>query len=365
MLDIPKPRLSVCLIVQDEAEHITGCLASVKPLASEIIVVDTGSRDATVRLAAQAGARIHHFSWSGEFAPARNFALEQATGNWILVIDADETLAPVGENLFKELLAAPDVEGYFVNIKNYVNSGDQISWDKVVRLFRRNPSYRFRGAIHEQIAPAILEVNHGQGLAVAPLTINHCGYLDSLLQKKQKHRRNVRIIKQALTRYSPDPFLWYCLGLEYYGQTQIPAGLACLETALSQLQGNEGFGESVLVNLTLGYFQTGQTEKLLRLASGYQTIFPRQPILYLIYSIASLQSGRYREAAESLRQAAVTSALKHLPDGAAYFQLVASELDLISTLIEKQLIDCHIPLQSIFASLRLCLLLPFAQYTQT
>src|SRR5579862_9526082 len=84
--------LSVCMIVRDEEENLARCLESVKPIADEIVVVDTGSTDATVQIAESFGAKIGHFEWCADFAAARNAAIELATSKWVLSIDADEWL---------------------------------------------------------------------------------------------------------------------------------------------------------------------------------------------------------------------------------------------------------------------------------
>ena len=85
--------LSVCMIVKNEEALLNDCLASVKSVADEVIVVDTGSDDKTVEIAESHGARIFTIEWTDDFSAARNFSLEQAKGNWILVVDADEHLA--------------------------------------------------------------------------------------------------------------------------------------------------------------------------------------------------------------------------------------------------------------------------------
>src|SRR5271156_3302650 len=88
------PRISLCMIVRDEAAMLPGCLESVRGAVDEMIVVDTGSRDATIRVAEGAGAWVLPFEWIDDFAAARNHGIARATGEWVLVLDADERLAP-------------------------------------------------------------------------------------------------------------------------------------------------------------------------------------------------------------------------------------------------------------------------------
>ena len=101
--------LSLSMIVRNEEARLANCLASVEGFADEIVVVDTGSIDGTVAIAEQAGARIEQMEWPGDFAPARNHALKFLTGDWVLVLDADEQLRPEVIPSLKALMAQPDV----------------------------------------------------------------------------------------------------------------------------------------------------------------------------------------------------------------------------------------------------------------
>ena len=89
-----RTRLTVCLIVKNEEKFLGQCLDSVRGLADQIVVVDTGSTDRTVDIAREHGAEVHTFAWCDDFSAARNAALEHATGDWILMLDADEELPP-------------------------------------------------------------------------------------------------------------------------------------------------------------------------------------------------------------------------------------------------------------------------------
>lgn len=120
-----KMRVSLCLIAKDEEEFILSCLNSAKHLVDEIIVVDTGSRDETAGAALAAGARVFNFSWTGDFAAARNFALERAGSDWILVLDADEVLAPVNVEEFGELLFRPRCRGIFPACQQLPGNGQR------------------------------------------------------------------------------------------------------------------------------------------------------------------------------------------------------------------------------------------------
>ena len=88
--------LSICMIVKNEELNLAKCLMSVKPVADEIIVVDTGSTDKTKAIASALGAKVFDFTWTNDFSEARNYSLSKASGDWILVLDADEISLPSG-----------------------------------------------------------------------------------------------------------------------------------------------------------------------------------------------------------------------------------------------------------------------------
>ena len=109
--------LSLSMIVRNEEARLVECLRSVQGFADELVVVDTGSTDATVAIAEAAGARVEQIPWPGDFAPARNQALEFLKGDWVLVLDADEQLRPEAIPALKALMAQPDV--LVINLLRY------------------------------------------------------------------------------------------------------------------------------------------------------------------------------------------------------------------------------------------------------
>ena len=138
------PRVSVIVITLDEEERLPGCLASVAPIADEIVVVDTGSRDRTVEIARRAGAKVDLVA-RGEFRGhglSKQRALDLATGRWVLLMDADERVTPALAGEIERIVAAdPVVAGYWVRRDVYY-LGRRMRWgglghDWVIRLFVR------------------------------------------------------------------------------------------------------------------------------------------------------------------------------------------------------------------------------------
>ena len=92
------------MIVKNEEKNIIRALQGVKPLVDEMIVVDTGSTDRTKKIAKVFGAKVYDFQWTDSFSDARNFSLSKATGDWILVLDADEVISERDYGKLRELI---------------------------------------------------------------------------------------------------------------------------------------------------------------------------------------------------------------------------------------------------------------------
>ena len=211
---MPPPLLvSLCMIVRDEQDWLAGCLDSVRGLCDELVVVDTGSRDSTVALAGRAGARVVHFPWCDDFAAARNAGLQQARGEWVLVLDADERLAPGDAARLRTRLASADGPCGMVAIHNAADttaspeavlSGDARLGNPqlVPRLFRRTADLAFQGAVHESVR-GWLSRNGGTTWDTGCALV-HYGAVPSVRASKDKQARNVRLLEKRLLQEPGD-----------------------------------------------------------------------------------------------------------------------------------------------------------------
>ena len=129
------------MIVRNEAERLERCLRSVAGFVDEMVVVDTGSDDATPTIAAACGAAVHHLEWPGDFAPARNHALSLVKGDWVLVLDADEWLLPQAWAPLRPLMEQPDA--LLINLLRHEQGAKQSPYSNVSRLFRRHQAIRW------------------------------------------------------------------------------------------------------------------------------------------------------------------------------------------------------------------------------
>jgi len=299
--------ISLCMITKNEEHCITRCLRSAKQLVDEIIIVDTGSEDNTVKIATEYGARIFPFCWIDDFAAARNYAISKAQGRWILFLDADECLTPLSRQDLLTFIETSPAEGYYFRIDSYLDHEGKSVEDYVVRLFKNTPQYRFIGAIHEQIAGSIQLQNANGGLIFSPFTIAHYGYLQSEMKMKHKFDRNTSLIKKALLENPHDPFLHYCLSIEYLQKKDFTQAGPLLQKTLTLLHGNEGYVAQVLIALLLVKLTeptNPHTEDFFYKAM--QTL-PNNGDISCLYGVWLMQGKRFWEATEALERGLLTN----------------------------------------------------------
>jgi tetratricopeptide (TPR) repeat protein len=230
-------RLSLCMIVRDEQEMLPRCLASVADAVDEIVIVDTGSTDATVEIARSFGARVLFHEWTGSFAQARNVSFDAAEGDWLLCLDADEVLVQEDAPLLRSLTGRTWREAFYLSETNYtgdLEDGTAVTHN-ALRVFRNRPQYRFEGRLHEQIAhclPGYLP----ERVEASGVRIEHYGYLGAVRDSREKSRRNIELLRLQQAESPPTPFLHYNLGSEYAAANEPQAALAEFERAWTLLQ---------------------------------------------------------------------------------------------------------------------------------
>ena len=147
--------ISLCMIVKNEERVLKRCLDSVRDLVDEIIIVDTGSTDATKRIAAGYTDKIYDLTWNDDFSAARNFAFSKATKEYIYSADADEVLSEENRRRFRLLKETllPEIEIVQMKYGNQLQNGTVYNFDEEYRpkLFRRQRSFVWEEPIHETV----------------------------------------------------------------------------------------------------------------------------------------------------------------------------------------------------------------------
>lgn len=237
-----RPTLSLCMIVKNESLFLRQCLESVQNVVDQIVVVDTGSEDDTVAIAQEMGAEVHHFEWTGDFSEARNQALRHAHSDWILILDADETLAPESLANLEALLSTPQPQltAYQLKIRNLSEDNNTVDVVEhyMIRLFPNHPDLRFKGAIHEQLVATKPDVEYAR-LAVPDVLIMHYGYTGQVMDARDKYARNLALIKKTIAEDPKNPFHWFNLGLTYRVHSEDQEALTAFEQAVTLSQDME------------------------------------------------------------------------------------------------------------------------------
>lgn len=293
-------RLSLCMIVRNEEAFLPRCLESVKGVVDEIIVVDTGSTDGTLTVARRFGAAIKEVPWCSDFSAARNASLDLATGDWILMLDADEALVPESAASLPALLADPSVEGYFIQMRHLIGSIAQpeVEVSPLFRLWRNRPAYRFAGEIHEQILPSILRANPKAKTAYSSLQAVHYGYLREVKAAKGKHDRNRLLLEARLLRNPQDSFAHFNLGIEYYEQQQFQKAAAAFEAALAGAKQEDPWRTKLVKAYAATLYELQAWERLFAFLDGEIRRYPDYTDLHFLAATARAAVGQHREAAD-------------------------------------------------------------------
>jgi glycosyltransferase involved in cell wall biosynthesis/tetratricopeptide (TPR) repeat protein len=218
-------RLSVCLIAKNEEKFLAQCLSSIRDLAAQIVVADTGSTDRTVEIAKEFGAEIHAVVWTDDFAAARNAALAHATGDWILMLDADEELPAAQHEKIRAHLKDANALGFRLPLVNVGQENEGPSF--VPRLFRNAPGVFFHGRIHEQVFTSLLPLCKLWGMTteLGAAELKHHGYTKEVVRDRNKIERNLKLLRLGLAETPDDANLVMNLGMELVRSGDLQNGL--------------------------------------------------------------------------------------------------------------------------------------------
>jgi glycosyltransferase involved in cell wall biosynthesis len=217
------------MIVKNEENSIGECLKRLRNVVDEIIVVDTGSNDNTKEIAKEYTNRIFDFEWCNDFSKARNFSIEKASNDWILIIDSDEFLVDFKLDSLEKLFVNPKAVGRIERI-NYFDDSNTVKKyiERVNRVFNRN-FFRYEGTIHEQIVSIEKDDLRTELIDVV---VDHIGYTEDVVKRTNKINRNIEMLKTSLQIQGEDPYIYYQLGKSYYMQKEYINAVGAFESAL-------------------------------------------------------------------------------------------------------------------------------------
>jgi tetratricopeptide (TPR) repeat protein len=227
-------RLSLCMIVKNEAENLPRCLESVKDAVDEMVVLDTGSTDGTIEIARSYGAQVAEFAWRDDFAVARNEALKHVTGDWVLVLDADERLADTVVPLLRQLIERDNA--LVINLVRHEIGATQSPYSMVSRLFRRHPAVQFSRPYHamidDSVAQLLQQEPDWQILDCSEVAILHDGYEPGTIASRDKLQTAKTTMERAWRTNPEDPYVCSKLGALYVQMDDFTKGIQLLERGL-------------------------------------------------------------------------------------------------------------------------------------
>ncbi len=238
-------KLSLCMIVKNEERWLDGCLKSVAGLVDEIVIVDTGSTDRTIEIARAHGANVFPETWTDDFSRARNLSIEKATGDWILVLDADEVIERRDHGKIRSLIETSQASSYFLIQTTYADEGSTLGWipnhlgvpessgypgfmeSPLVRLFRNIPEIRFHGVMHEHA----WHEGAAQGALMTEIRIHHYGKYVGPEANQKKNELYLKLGYEKCRHHPDDSKAWYELGTQLWWMKKIDASREAFQKA--------------------------------------------------------------------------------------------------------------------------------------
>lgn len=231
-------KISQCMIVKNEEQNIRRALSWGKGIVYEQIVVDTGSTDNTVQIAEEMGAKVFYFEWCDDFSAAKNYAIEQASGDWIAFLDADEYFSERDAHRIPGILKKAEnmslksgrihmVRAAWLHLDD---EGKVFSAGQQDRILRNIKGLRYKNRVHE-----VLTFSNGQlpRCFLADLSIMHTGYMQSIAA--EKGNRNIPLLKKSVEEAPENYDLWSYLGESYAGSNQAEEALESMEHVIERV----------------------------------------------------------------------------------------------------------------------------------
>ncbi|MBI5434539.1 MAG: glycosyltransferase [Planctomycetes bacterium] len=278
--------IGLCMIVRDEEAALPRALGAAREVVDELVVLDTGSRDRSVAIAREFGAKTGSFTWCDDFAAARNAALELATADWILVLDADEELVVAGARAALESFAArPDRVGQ-VEIEN-VDAANGPSRVLVSRFFPRDGRHRYVGRVHEQLVR-----DHGEPTR-APLgvRVRHHGYSAAALAARDKPARNRALLERTLADSPDDAYAWHQLGKTEHVAGRHAEALRAFEQALARARDHDAWAIEAVETASYSLRALGRSAHALALLGDLEATFDSRADTCFLLALLRMDTG--------------------------------------------------------------------------
>lgn len=294
--------ISICMIVKNEEKNIEKCLKKIVKYGYEIIVVDTGSKDRTKDIACKFTDNVYDFQWCDDFSGARNYAISKATNNFILTIDCDEFVESFDKDELEKIILENRNKVGRVNIINYIdsNGNENLYRERVSRIFDKN-LYKYEGTIHEQLVAA---GNEKIEVYSVPINIKHYGYTFEEVSRKDKIKRNIKILKKELAIKGLNPYILYQLGKTYYMNKEYKESVECFDRTLDfDLDTDLEYVQDLIESYGYALINLQQYNEAMKLLNIYDE-FSRSSDFIFLTALIYMNNGFIEEAINEFEKAA-------------------------------------------------------------
>ena len=273
------PSISLCMMVRDEEAMLPQCLQSVAGWVDEIIVVDTGSVDRTIEIAESFGAKVYHHPWEDDFSKHRNQSLSYASGDWILIMDADEQIESAHGTQIRKIVSDchEDATNIYFIVKDFKqNKTSMVS--QSIRLFRNHAGVHYEGIVHNKI------ITPQGGSIKSDIVLHHYGYGLSEEKMEEKFHRTFSLLKKQLDENPEDLFALFNTAITLQNR-DAPKSVQYGFKLLSILKHKENaplFYTNIFYSLAAAFVQLKEIDKAIEICLEAINIFPKYVDAYWI-----------------------------------------------------------------------------------
>ncbi len=296
-----RPTLSLAMIVKDEEDWLAGALESVQGLVDEMVVVDTGSTDATVEIAERHGATVIFHPWHDDFSEARNVALDAVTSDWVLVLDADERLVRDDFPTVRTLIEQPLSDAYNCRIISVAEQAENLTEAQVTRLFRSDPRIRWRHRVHEQLIPSLFENQFT--LTKADVRILHHGYVAAMIESRNKVDRNRLMVEKMVAEQPNEPYWPFQMAQTCMQAKEGTEAIKWAKKAMKLVAPRSDMAPLCLVVLGRAYWAAGDLRRASQIFDNGTRDYPDYTDLYYFSGQVALAAGHYATATKDFLKA--------------------------------------------------------------
>ena len=291
--------LSVVMIVKNEEKYLDKTLHALKDLRrdidSELIILDTGSTDNTVEIAKKYTDKVYFAKWNDNFADMRNISISYASGDWILILDADEKLTNYDK--LKEFFYSDTHKKYnsaTIELKNIFDKKEEkYCLSPIVRMFKNVDGFRYDGSIHEQPRYKSPVYNN-----IA--SFDHYGYMYSDEEIRQKKtNRNIKLLLEEIEKKPNHPYTNYQLGKSYISSLKYNESLFYIEKAYELYKKNGRVPIFVIQDLLGLYLAMKLYIKCEDLCIKYIKTDKKNIDVYYYLATSQKNLGKYKESIKS------------------------------------------------------------------